>query len=97
MPSTLPGDNGANATEEETVPLPVIGEEEDAVITEAEDENVPLASLKQEEETDKRGFWWWIIPIVAAVTGKTAYDKKNKKGIFAEKEAVRNTDNSDRK
>lgn len=79
------------------MPLPVITEEEDAGITEAEDEQVPLASMKQEEAADKRGFWWWIIPVIAAVTGKTAYDKKNKKGIFAEKEAVRNTDNSDRK
>ena len=43
----------------------------------------------------KRHFWWWILAIIAAITGKTAYDKKNKKGIFAEKATVNNEESED--
>ena len=29
-----------------------------------------------------KGLWAWILALIAAITGKTAYDKKNEKGIF---------------
>ena len=38
--------------------------------------------------SNKKSIWWWWILIVAAITGtagKTAYDKKHKKGLFKEK------------
>lgn len=79
---------------DEEVPLAVVEDEEDTELVEAEDEEVPLANMEQTQEASKNGLWWSIIPILgAAATGKTAYDKKNKKGIFAEKETVKNSDN----
>ncbi len=46
----------------------------------------------EDEETAKgiekfaRMWWYWILIIIGLITGKTAYDKKNKRFIFAEKE-----------
>lgn len=74
--------------EEEEVPL---GVEDEAVEEIVEDNDVPLGSGGEETEGEliRRKKHWSIIPlIVAAVTGKTYYDKKNKKGIFAEKDTA---------
>ena len=80
---------------DEEVPLAVeedIDEEDDiAANTEndneevkVEEEDVPLAN--QNLKDDKKNLWWWaLVPIVAAIGGKTAYDKKHKKNLFAEK------------
>ena len=78
--------------EDEDVPLGVVDETETSV-TNIEDEDTPLAAGV--EKGAKRVWWWWILAILAALTGKTAYDKKNKKGIFKEKVAANaeNTDN----
>ncbi|MCM1223236.1 MAG: hypothetical protein NC548_53165 [Lachnospiraceae bacterium] len=78
---------------DEEVPLAVTGgDEADTELLELEDEEVPLANMEAAEQNGRNGFWWSIIPLVAAATaGKTAYDKKHKKGIFAEKETVKDS------
>ena len=83
--------------EEEEVPLAVVdlddedGAEEELVSI--DDEEAPKANLDLADGPAKHGYWWSIIPlVVAGITGKTVYDKKNKKGIFAEKEATDNPD-----
>ncbi len=76
----------ANATTEitdEEVPLAVMNDETNNDVVEIEDEKTALADGLN--KNGKRHWWWWILVIIAAITGKTAYDKKNKKGIFAEK------------
>ncbi len=78
------------------MPLAVTSQEEDTGLTEIEDEEVPLAAVGEQEQPATHGFWWWILLIIAAVTGKTAYDKKNKKGIFAEKEGTNHSGGSNR-
>ncbi len=65
--------------EENDVPLGVMDEEDETVVI--KDDEVAKAAKADIEEGAKR-FWWWIIPIVAAITGKTTYDKKYEKGIF---------------
>ena len=73
---------------DEDVPLGVVDETETEA-TNIEEEDVPLASGV--EKNAKRVWWWWIPAIAAALTGgKTAYDKKNKKGIFKEKAVAAN-------
>lgn len=79
-----------NEEEEEEVPLGVDddeeGDEEEGEDLDDEQET-PLAEFEQESK-GKLSAWWSIIPIVVgAVTGKTVYDKKHKKGIFAEKKS----------
>ena len=32
------------------------------------------------------GLWSWILGVIAFISGKTAKDKKNEKGVFAEKD-----------
>ena len=87
------GDTDQVTIEEEEVPLAVMAEEEDDTeVTQIEDETTPLASGGA--ESVGRRFWWWVLAIVAAITGKTSYDKKNKKGIFAEKTVDENSENS---
>lgn len=77
--------------DEEEVPLGVADEEEDdgGEVVDLEEEETPLAEFEPEAESKgKLSAWWSIIPIVAAaVAGKTGYDKKHKKGIFAEKKS----------
>lgn len=81
--------------EEEEVPLAVVdledeGVDEDGLVRVGEEE-VPLAAGDLSAENPGHGLWWSIIPLViAGVTGKTAYDKKNRKGIFSEKKTVEN-------
>ena len=61
-------------------------ESEEVII---EDEETPLALNEQTTPTAKgKNIWWWsIIPVIAAgVAGKAGYDKKHKKGIFADKQ-----------
>ena len=88
---------GITEIEDEEVPLAVIDETEDMDdVVEIEDEEAPLANGKSRNR-GKRVWWWWILVIIAAITGKTAYDKKNKKGIFAEKAVAENTDNTEDK
>jgi hypothetical protein len=48
-----------------------------------EDEETPLAGAEETETVRK--WYWWILLIIAAITGKTGYDKKHKKNLFAEK------------
>ena len=62
--------------------------------TTIQDEDTALAAMAQVEEGTKHTFWWWILLIIATITGKTAYDKKHKKGIFAEKETIEGKDDS---
>ena len=76
--------------EDEQVPLGVNDEEnQNDTNTVIEDEQTPLAA-NEEKQPEKHNFWWWILAVIAGITGKTAYDKKNKKGIFTEKESVDN-------
>jgi hypothetical protein len=91
---------GAAVIEDEQVPLAVndedLGDNEeviapedtntanDAGIVGIEDEDTPLGAA--EEIGTKRKWYWWILLIIAAITGKTGYDKKNKKNLFAEKD-----------
>lgn len=74
-------DAGVVNIADEEVPLGVL---EDENVVELEDNMTPLAPSVDA----KKSVWWWWILIVAAVTGtagKTAYDKKHKKGLFKEK------------
>ncbi len=73
----------ANLTtiEDEEVPLAAEEEEADADeadVTTIEDEEVPLAA---EKENTQRTFWWWILLVIAIVTGTyfVAKYRKNKK------------------
>ena len=85
-------DDEDDANDEDEVPLPV--EEDEDVTDESEeviieDEETPLALNEQTTPTAKgKNLWWWsIIPVIAAgVAGKAGYDKKHKKGIFADKQ-----------
>ena len=70
--------------EDEDVPLGVV-DEEDTGMVEIEDEETPLASGAKEEPSNRP---WWLALIataVAAVTGKTVYDK-NKKKVVVDKD-----------
>ena len=68
-----------NEIEDEDVPLGVL---EDDNMVELEDEDVPLAAgVKMNgsgDGIDVKPWYWWILAIVAAVTGKSVYDKKKK-------------------
>jgi hypothetical protein len=79
--------------DDDQVPL-AVREDADEVATSIEDETVPLASGASQEA--KRRLWWWVLAIVGSITGKTSYDKKNKKGIFKEVSTAQNTDESDK-
>ena len=68
--------------EEEEVPLAVVELDPEEELVQVEEEEVPLAEVELE---DNKNWWWWLLGAAAAATGKAAYDKKNKKGIFAEK------------
>ncbi len=86
---------GLQEAEDEEVPLAVMEDEEDTTgLEEVGDEDVPLAAPAQVQEGSKFAKYatWSIIPILAAVAGKTAYDKKYRKGIFAGK---RSSDDED--
>ena len=63
-------------------------------IVDLDDEDVPLAAPAQIQEGSKFAKYatWSIIPILAAIAGKTAYDKKYRKGLFAGK---RSSDDED--
>ena len=86
---TVPAQQNTNAAQgtteiaDEEVPLAVMNDDTNNDVVEIEDEKTALADGIA--KTGKRHWWWWILVIIAAITGKTAYDKKNKKGIFAEK------------
>jgi hypothetical protein len=81
--------------EDEEVPLAVLDDEDDATVEiEIEDEDTPLGA--QAAEGPIKRLWWWVLAIIAAITGKTSYDKKNKKGIFAEKATEDNSEKSDK-
>ena len=86
---TVPAQQNTNAAQgtteiaDEEVPLAVMNDDTNNDVVEIEDEKTALADGIA--KTGKRHWWWWILAIIAAITGKTAYDKKNKKGIFAEK------------
>ena len=73
--------------EDEDVPLGVL---EDEDLVDLEDEDVPLAAgVKMngsEDGLNVKPWYWWILAVVAAITGKTVYDKK-KKAMEAAKEA----------
>jgi hypothetical protein len=81
---------------DEEVPLAVLDDEEDdaTVEIEIEDEDTPLGAQAQEGAI--RRLWWWVLAIIAAITGKTSYDKKNKKGIFAERTPDDSSEKSDK-
>ena len=68
--------------EEEEVPLAVVELDPEEELVQVEEEEVPLAEV---ELDGNKNWWWWLLGAAAAATGKAAYDKKNKKGIFAEK------------
>ena len=70
--------------DDEVVPLGVV--EDTDTTANIEDEAVPLAAGVEKET--KQAWWWWLAAIFAALTGKTVYDKKSKKGIFKEKIAA---------
>jgi hypothetical protein len=86
--------------EDEQVPLAVneedLGDDEEVIAPEdtnasndtgivgIEDEETPLGAM--EETGTRRKWYWWILLIIAAITGKTGYDKKHKKNLFAEKD-----------
>ncbi len=87
--------DGLQAAEDEEVPLAVMEDEENtAELETVEDEDVPLAAPAQIQEGSKFAKYatWSIIPILAAIAGKTAYDKKYRKGLFAGK---RSSDDED--
>jgi hypothetical protein len=92
---------GAATIEDEQVPLAVNDEDDfaddaeviapentntanDTGIVGIEDEETPLAASTVAET--HRKWYWWILLIIAAITGKTGYDKKHKKNLFAEKD-----------
>ncbi|MCI9014427.1 MAG: hypothetical protein HFI59_10850 [Lachnospiraceae bacterium] len=90
-------DDGLVAVEDEEVPLAVVDLEEDdeenAPLRAVEDEETPLATMDLSGDgAAKHGLWWWSIPVIAAVAGKTGYDKKHRKGIFAEKRETKDND-----
>ena len=70
--------------EDEEVPLAVIEDDEnaDTATTTIEDEAVAQA---ESIENPSHNFLWWLVALLAAITGKTGYDKKNNKGIFKPK------------
>ena len=87
------GGDGLQTVEDEEVPLAVMEDEEDTTGLETvEDEDVPLAAPVQEGPKFAKYATWSIIPILAAIAGKTAYDKKYRKGLFAGK---RSSDDED--
>ncbi len=91
--------DGLQAVEDEEVPLAVMEDEEDtAGLEEVEDEDVPLAAPAQIQEGSKYAKYatWSIIPILAAIAGKTAYDKKYRKGLFAGKRSSDDTEDRNR-
>ena len=69
-------EEGLVEVEDEEVPLAVIDLEPQEELVQVEDEEVPLAEVELE---DKKSWWWLLLAIAAAITGKTVYDKKNKK------------------
>ena len=69
-------EEGLVEVEDEEVPLAVIDLEPEEELVQVEDEEVPLAEVELE---DKKSWWWLLLAIAAAITGKTVYDKKNKK------------------
>ena len=89
--SAVQGANREIADEE--VPLAVMSDDTNNDIVEIQDEESPLAAGF--DKNGKRHWWWWILLVIAAITGKTAYDKKNKKGIFAEKAVAGSNEESE--
>ena len=62
-------------------------------VAEEVSEEVKETVVIDEEETPldamdgKRHNWWWLLLVALGLaSGKTAYDKKNEKGVFAKKE-----------
>lgn len=82
-------DAGVVDIADDEVPLGVLDEEEEATVS-IDDEETPLAA----DVATKKNIWWWWIPVVAAAVtgtaGKTAYDKKHEKGLFAPKDKKNN-------
>jgi hypothetical protein len=70
--------------------LGVLGDEDEdnaSVLLEIEDEETPLGAMNTMMACNCKIYWWWLLAIIAAITGKTAYDEKNKKGIFAQNDS----------
>jgi hypothetical protein len=94
--AVTPAANAVNADDAEVIddePVPLAVNEEDDNTTEAdtmveiEDEETPLAAAEENPtKTGRGGLLAGFAAVVAAIAGKTAYDKKNKKNLFAEKE-----------
>lgn len=84
---------GGDGMHEEEIPLGVRGDDVEEVESEKlviiEDENVAKANIGVEK---KRNWWWLLLLIAAFITGKTAYDKKNEKGIFATEDTEANNE-----
>ena len=73
--------------EDEDVPLGVLEDEEDTGLVEIEDEETPLAANAGKGDGDGKGHrnWWWILLVIAsAITGKKLYDKHAEKRKLAE-------------
>ena len=70
--------------EDEEEPIAVIEDEENAATATTPIEHQALAQAES-IENPSRNLWWWLVALLAAITGKTGYDKKNNKGIFKPK------------
>jgi hypothetical protein len=94
--AVTPAVNAANADDADVIddePVPLAVNEEDDSTTEAdtmveiEDEDTPLAAAEENPtKTGRGGLIAGIAAVAAVIAGKTTYDKKNKKNLFAEKE-----------
>jgi hypothetical protein len=70
-------EEGITPIEDEQVPLAV--KLDDGTVSEdntvsIEDEKAPLSKIKS--GVDRRSWWYWILIIISAITGKTAKDKR---------------------
>ena len=73
----------------ETVPLTVGASEDDTqdVVNIGETDVAKAAMIGiPEAPAAAGGLWSWILGVIAFISGKTAKDKKNEKGVFAEKD-----------
>ncbi len=74
---------------ENEVPLGIIDDNDDEIEAVKIDDNDVAKAAAPEIVEGPKGYWWSIIPaIVAAILGKTTYDKKYKKGLFKEKDVA---------
>ncbi len=73
----------------ETVPLTVGASEDDTqdVVNIGETDVAKAAMIGiPEAPAAAGGLWSWILGVIAFISGKTAKDKKNEKGVFSEKD-----------